>query len=110
MLKSLGAGDLLVARETDNGGDHALTVGVGNDVEVSIGGQDGDGAVGASKVDSNNDLVKVQVESPSGVQCESFFLFVDFQSVRSRTRGVTVIVLGKRKLLCEKGMRHCWRG
>ena len=57
LLKGLGAGELLVARETDNGGDHTLTVGVGNDVEMSIGGQDGDGAVGASKVDSNNDLV-----------------------------------------------------
>jgi len=56
LLESLGTRELLIVGETDDGGDHTLTVGVGNDVEVSIGGQDGDGAVGASKVDSNNDL------------------------------------------------------
>lgn len=56
LLESLGTAELLVALETDGTGDHALAVSVGNDVEVSIGGQDGDGAVGASKVDSDNNL------------------------------------------------------
>lgn len=57
LLESLGTAELLIALETDGAGDHTLTVSVGNDVEVSIGGQDGDGAVGASKVDSDNNLL-----------------------------------------------------
>lgn len=56
LLESLGTAELLVALETDGAGDHALTVSVGDDVEVSVGCQDGDGAVGASKVDSDNNL------------------------------------------------------
>lgn len=56
LLKSLSTRKLLVAVIADDRGDHALTVGIGNDIEMSIGSQEGDRAVSAAKVDTNNDL------------------------------------------------------
>jgi len=66
LLKSLGTRELLVSVITDNRGDHTITVGIGNDIKMSIGSQEGNGAVSASKVDTNNDLNGDRV--PKGVK------------------------------------------